>query len=86
MATFIVLDASKAPKAPPKRSPLAARMAEYERYAVGVKGGQVGKLVPTGGESTRSVAVRISRAGNRIGRSVDAWVADGAVYFKASQG
>ncbi len=56
-------------------------MAEYERYAGGVKAGQVGKLSPTGGESTRSVAVRISRAGKRIGRPIEAWVADGAVYF-----
>ena len=83
MATFTVLEASKAPPAPAKRSPLAARMAEYERYAAGVKSGQVGKLAPTGGESTRAVAVRISRAGKRIGQAIDAWVADGAVYFKA---
>lgn len=84
MATFTVLDASKAPKAPAKRSPLAARMAEYERYTTAIKGGQVGKLVPALGETTRSVAVRISRAGKRIGRAVDAWVVDGVVYFRAS--
>lgn len=84
MATFTVLDASKAPKAPPKRSPLAARMAEYERYAAGVKSGQVGRLKPAAGESTRSVAVRITRAGKRTGRAVDAWVADGTVYFRVS--
>lgn len=83
MATFTVLDASKAPKAPAKRSPLAARMAEYERYAAGLKSGQVGKLVPSGGETSRSVAVRISRAGKRIGRGIEAWVSEGTVYFKA---
>ena len=81
MATFSVLEASKAPKAPPKRSPLAARMAEYERYAAGVKSGQVGKLAPTGGETARSVAVRITRAGKRLGRPIETWVEEGVVYF-----
>ena len=82
MATFTVLDAAKAPKQPPKRSPLAARMAEYERYVGGVKSGQVGKLVPAEGESTRSVAVRVSRAGKRSGCPVETWVDAGAIYFR----
>ena len=82
MATFTVLDTSKAPPAPAKRSPLAARMAEYDRYAAGLKSGQAGKLAPGAGESTRSVAVRITRAGKRIGRPLRAWVVEGAVYFK----
>lgn len=84
MATFTVLEASKAPAAPAKRSPLAARMAEYERYAAGVKIGQVGKLVPSGGESTRAIAVRVSRAGKRIGKAIEAWVDDGVVYFRVA--
>ena len=57
-------------------------MAEYESFVNGVKKGQVGKLSPSAGETARGVALRITRAGTRIGRSVDAWVADGVVYFK----
>ena len=57
-------------------------MVEYESFVNGVKKGQVGKLSPSADETPRGVALRISRAGKRIGRSVDAWVADGVVYFK----
>jgi hypothetical protein len=57
-------------------------MAEYESFVNGVKKGQVGKLSPSTGETARGVALRISRAGKRTGRSVDTWVVDGVVYFK----
>jgi len=57
-------------------------MAEYERFVNGVKEGRVGKLHPSAGETARSVAVRVSRAGKRLGKAVDTWVVDGVVYFK----
>ena len=38
---------------------LQARMREYEAYVAGIKSrGQVGKLVPSGNESARGVALR----------------------------
>jgi hypothetical protein len=84
MATLIVIDASQAPRPLRKGAGLVARMAEYEGFVNGVKKGQVGKLSPSSGETARGVVLRISRAGKRLGRSVDVWVVDGAVYFKSS--
>ncbi len=82
MAEFKVIKATSAP--PPPRSParLKARMADYEQYVEQVKVGQVGRLAPAAGESPRGVALRISRAGTRLGKPVQAWVADGGVYFR----
>jgi hypothetical protein len=57
-------------------------MREYEQYVGAVKGGQVGKLAPAKNESPRGLALRVSRAGKRIGKSVDTWVVDGSVYFR----
>ena len=47
-----------------------------------VKRGQVGKLTPSTSETPRGVILRVSRAATRIGKAVDAWAVDGAVYFK----
>ena len=82
MATFSVIDATQAPRPLRQSGRLRARMAEYESFVNGVKKGQVGKLSPSTGETARGVALRISRAGKRTGRSVDTWVVDGVVYFK----
>ncbi len=57
-------------------------MAEYERYVTAPRKGQVGKLVPAGTETSRAVAVRVTRAGKRAGRAMETWVLDGVVYFK----
>jgi hypothetical protein len=84
MATLSVIDASQALQQRRQRGRLAARMAEYEGFVNGVKKGQVGKLSPSSGETARGVVLRISRAGKRLGRSIDVWVVDGAVYFKPS--
>jgi hypothetical protein len=84
MATLSMIDASQAPQQRRQRGRLAARMAEYEGFVNGVKKGQVGKLSPSAGETARGLAVRISRAGKRLGKAMDAWVVDGAVYFKSS--
>ena len=56
-------------------------MREYEKYIEQVKSGQVGKLSPSRGESPRGIALRVSRAGKRVGKSVNTWVVDGVVYF-----
>lgn len=82
MATFSVIDESRAPRPTRRGSSLAARMAEYERYVSAPRSGQVGKLVPAAPETSRSVAVRVTRAGKRAGRAIETWVADGVVYFK----
>ncbi|MCC6381124.1 MAG: hypothetical protein IT304_01390 [Dehalococcoidia bacterium] len=59
-------------------------MREYEKYIDSVTAGKVGKLTPSKGESARGVALRISRAGKRVGKSVNTWVVDGVVYFSQS--
>ena len=82
MATFTVIDAAQAPQPVRQSGRLRARMVEYESFVGVVKKGHVGKLSPSTGETVRGVALRISRAGKRLGRSVDVWVEDGAVFFK----
>jgi hypothetical protein len=56
-------------------------MREYEKYVEQVPQGKVGKLVPGPGETPRSIAMRISRAARRTGKSANTWVVDGVVYF-----
>jgi hypothetical protein len=82
VAEFSVVPEREAPKPTRQTGRLAARMREYEQYVTSVKSGQVGKLTPVRGESPRGLALRVSRAGKRIGRSIDTWVVDGNVYFK----
>jgi len=59
-------------------------MREYEKFVDAVGNGKVGRLVPNKGETARGIALRISRAAKRMGKSTETWVVDGAVYFKAS--
>lgn len=84
MAEFAVVKESEAPRPARQTGRLAARMREYERYIESVKSGQVGKLSPSRGESPRGIALRVSRAGKRVGKSVNTWVVDGVVYFSIS--
>lgn len=84
MATFTVIDAASAPKPNRQAGALAARMAEYDGYVAGVKKGQVGKLQPAANESPRGLALRVSRAGKRLGKPVDTWVVDGVLYFRVA--
>ena len=56
-------------------------MREYEKFVDSVPAGKVGKLVPAKGESSRGIALRVSRAGKRAGKSVNTWVVDETVYF-----
>jgi hypothetical protein len=57
-------------------------MKQYEEYVNTVKKGQAGRLVPQQGETARGVVMRVGRAAKRLGKSTEAWVADGVVYFR----
>lgn len=81
MAEFSVIKESEAPR-PARQNPgLAVRMREYEAFVRDVAPGKVGRLTPSAGESVRAVNLRISRAGTRIGKPVNTWIADGSVFF-----
>jgi hypothetical protein len=84
MAEFTVIKDTEAPRPPRQTGRLAARMREYEKYVEQVPQGKVGKLVPARGETPRAIAMRVSRAARRIGKSANTWVVDGVVYFKVS--
>ncbi len=81
MAEFSVIKDTEAPRPARQTGRLAARMREYEHYVQQVKQGQAGKLVPAKGETPRAIAMRVSRAAKRIGKSANTWVKDGVVYF-----
>jgi hypothetical protein len=57
-------------------------MREYDSFVGQVKRGQIGRLEPEEGETARAVSYRISRAGKRIGITVQTWVVDDIVYFR----
>lgn len=81
MAEFTVIREADAPRPTRQTGRLAARMREYEKYIEGVPTGRVGRLSPSRGETPRGVALRISRAGKRLNKTVSTWVVDGVVYF-----
>ena len=54
-------------------------MVEYDGYVSQVGARQVGCLALEDGEAARGVALRISRAGKRLGKDVETWVVDGKV-------
>jgi len=84
MVEFSVLKKGQAPRPARQSGRLGARMREYETYVSSLKADEEGKLVPSSGESARGVSLRISRAGKRIGKSIDTWVVDGVVYFRVA--
>ncbi|MCY4392779.1 MAG: hypothetical protein OXE43_12115 [Chloroflexi bacterium] len=59
-------------------------MRQYEDYVNSVKSDEAGKLTPEEGETARGLALRISRAAKRVGKTADTWVRDGSVYFVVS--
>jgi hypothetical protein len=81
MAEFAVLKDSDAPRPARQTGRLAVRMLEYEQFIDQVPAGKAGRLQPARGESARGLALRISRAANRKGKSIHTWVVDGVVYF-----
>lgn len=84
MAQFSVVKEADAPKPGRQSGRLAARMREYERYVEAVGAGKVGKLTPGSDETARGIALRVSRAGKRMGRHVNTWIVDDTVYFSVN--
>jgi hypothetical protein len=84
MAEFSVIKEADAPRPTRQSGRLAVRMREYEKFVEGVPAGRVGKLVPSRGETSRGVALRVSRAGKRVNKRVNTWVVDDTVYFSGS--
>ncbi len=84
MAEFTVVKESDAPRPTRQSGRLAVRMREYEGYVGAVGAGKVGKLAPGRAETARGVALRVSRAGKRVGKNVNTWVADNAVFFSVN--
>ncbi len=82
MAEFTLVSEADAPRPARQSGRLTARMREYERYVEGVKGGKVGKLVPSRGETARGLALRIGRAARRVHKQSNTWIVDDVVYFK----
>jgi hypothetical protein len=82
MPDFSVVDEAAAPAAPRTRPALVRRMREYEGYVTAVKPGRVGRLNPGAGETAKGLAIRISRAGRRIGKRVHTWISGDVVYFR----
>jgi len=87
MAEFTIIPAKEAPRPTAVgNAHLARRMLEYEGYVAELRPGVVGKLQPGLHETTRALVLRIVRAGNRLEKPVQAWQADGTVYFQRRQG
>lgn len=83
MAEFTIMSQKEAPQRPHKTGPLKQRMAEYEGYIKQLGARTAGCLTPGERETARGLALRVTRAGTRLGKDVTAWVADGNVYFTA---
>jgi hypothetical protein len=81
VAEFTVVKETEAPRPSRQTGRLAARMREYERYVESVGPGKVGKLVPNRGETSRGIALRISRAAKRANKTLNTWVVEDTVYF-----
>ena len=84
MAKFSTVKASAAPSPTKQTGRLSARMRQYEAYVNDVKEGETGKLTPEEGETVRGLALRITRAAKRVGKTADTYVRDGSVYFNVS--
>lgn len=84
MAEFSVIKEADAPKRAQASGRLKSRMAEYEGYVTSVRRGQVGRIAPGPAESARGIALRVSRAARRAGRTAETWTSDGVVYFSVS--
>lgn len=85
MATFEAISEKQAPQQPKKTSGrLGERMIEYDGYIRSVKKAEVGRLIPSPNETSRGIALRLSRAGKRIGIKVETWVVEDQVYFRTT--
>ena len=59
----------------------SVRMRQYEDFVNAVGPDEAGKLTPEGDETTRNLAMRVSRAARRVGKTANTWTRDGVVYF-----
>ena len=84
MVKFTTIKAAAAPGPMRQTGRLTARMRQYEDYVNSVKSDEAGRLAPEEGETPRGLALRVSRAAKRIGKTADTWVRDGSVYFVVS--
>lgn len=81
MVTFQKIKKDSMPPSRPRAYTSTARQREYEGYILALKAGEAGKLEPEDGETTRGLAVRLTRAASRLGKAVDVRAAEDAVYF-----
>jgi hypothetical protein len=84
MAKFSKIPEAQAPRPIRQSGRLAQRMRQYEEHIGAIKSGEVGRLVPEGGETARGIALRVARAARRMNKSADTWMVDGNVYFRIS--
>ena len=82
MVQFSTVKASAAPMRINQTG--SVRMRQYEDFVNDVGPDEAGKLTPEGDETTRSLAMRVSRAAKRVGKTANTWTRDGAVYFIVS--
>ncbi len=84
MAIFERIPAGTAPARPTTTTPSAmqSRMRQFESYATDVGAGEVGVLEPENTETTRALAMRLSRAATRLGCEIESWPSDGKLYFR----
>ena len=82
MAKFSKIPEAQAPAPTRQTGRLAARMREYEEHVLSIKAGEVGRLVPEGGETARGLALRVGRAANRVNKKTRTWIDKNVVYFK----
>ncbi|MCC7362879.1 MAG: hypothetical protein IT303_00785 [Dehalococcoidia bacterium] len=82
MAKFSKVKKGDMPKVRRQGGRLAARMREYDEYILSLKPDEAGMLEPGDDEeSVRGLALRISRAGKRLGKKLDVRSTEKAVYF-----
>ncbi len=58
------------------------RNVEFERVVLALGPGDVGRLVPTDGETSRSVKSLVERAVERLNILVAVWTVEGVIYFR----
>lgn len=84
MVQFSTVKASAAPSPLKQTGRPNVRMRQYEDFVNAVGADEAGKLMPEEGETTRSLAMRVSRAARRVGKTATTWTRDDAVYFIVS--
>lgn len=81
MPKFTVRKPGEVPQNTRVSKAVRERQLAYEEYITSV-GDQVGELELDPSEDIRSTKVRLTRAASRLGVSINAWDANGKVYFR----